>query len=168
MCLTIRTRGPEDIPTLISILSDVYNLTKYPVDGPPSFPARFRASNALTSIVALHDGTLVGHAELQDTTGLNPVVVKSLTSSGPLDSFAALVSLFVDPKMQGKGIGAQLVEEALAWGKANGRRLVLIVLDKDTTAIRLYESKKWERGVEYYYESAQGVRYRAFVYLAPV
>jgi GNAT superfamily N-acetyltransferase len=168
MSLTIRPRDSADIPTLISILTDIYNLTKYPVDGPPSFPARFSASNALTSIVALHDGTLAGHAELQDTTGLNPVAVKSLISNGPLDSFAALVSLFVDPKMQGKGIGARLVEETLAWGRAHGKRLVLVVLDKDPAAIRLYEGMKWERQVEYTYENVQGVKFKAYLYLAPV
>jgi GNAT superfamily N-acetyltransferase len=167
MSLTIRPREPTDIPTLISILTDVHNLTKYPVDGPGSFPARFCSSNALTSIVALHDGTLAGHAELQDTTGLNPVAAKALISSGPPDSFAALVSLFVDPKMQGKGIGARLVEEALAWGRAHGRRLVLIVLEKDTAAIRLYESMKWERQVDYIHENIHGVKFRAYLYLAP-
>jgi GNAT superfamily N-acetyltransferase len=110
---------------------------------------------------------LVGHAELQDTSGLNPEVVASLTPHGPISSFAALVSLFVDPKIQGKGIGARLVEEALAWGRAEGKRLVLIVLDKDTAAIRMYEKMGWERGIEYFYETSQGVKYKAFSYVAP-
>jgi GNAT superfamily N-acetyltransferase len=165
--VTIRPRALSDVPVLIEILTEVYNVTKYPVDGPPSFPARFQSTKALTSIVALYDGKLVGHAELQDTSGLNPEVVASLTPHGPISSFAALVSLFVDPKIQGKGIGARLVEEALAWGRAEGKRLVLIVLDKDTAAIRMYEKMGWERGIEYFYETSQGVKYKAFSYVAP-
>jgi GNAT superfamily N-acetyltransferase len=165
--VTIRPRAPSDVPTLIEILTDVWNLTKYPVDGPPSFPSRFQSTKALHSIVALYDGKLVGHAELQDASGLNPLVVESLTSCAPLSSYAAFVSLFVDPAMQGKGVGARLVTEAMVWAKAQGRRLALIVLDKDTAAIRMYERMGWKRGIEYSYESSLGVKYTAFSYVAP-
>jgi GNAT superfamily N-acetyltransferase len=165
--VTIRPRALSDVPVLIEILTEVYNVTRYPVDGPPSFPARFQSTKALTSIVALYDGKLVGHAELQDTSGLDLKVVASLTPHGPISSFAALVSLFVNPKIQGKGIGARLVEETLAWVRAEGKRLVLIVLDKDTAAIRMYEKMGWERGIEYFYETSQGVKYKAFSYVAP-
>ncbi|KAH7401091.1 acyl-CoA N-acyltransferase [Phaeosphaeria sp. MPI-PUGE-AT-0046c] len=163
----IRLRESSDIGSLIDILTTVYNLTRYPVDGPSSFSTRFKASNSLVSIVALYKGALAGHAELQDISGLNSLVVDFLQSQGPLNSFAALVSLFVDPRMQGKGIGARLVEEAVERGRQRGRRLVLIVLDKDTTAIRMYEKLGWERKVEYVYENKQGAKYGAFAYIAP-
>jgi ribosomal protein S18 acetylase RimI-like enzyme len=166
-CLLIRKREPSDVPVLIELLTSVYNLTKYPVDGPPSFPARFQSSKALTSIVALYDGSLAGHVELQDLSGLNSVVIESLQFHGPISSFAALVSLFVDPRVQGKGIGVRLVEEAVASARVQGKRLVLIVLDKDTGAIHMYERMGRKRGVESVYESVQGVKYRAFSYLAP-
>jgi GNAT superfamily N-acetyltransferase len=166
--VTIRPRAPSDVPTLIEILTDVWNLTKYPVDGPPSFPSRFQCTKALHSIVALYNGKPVGHAELQDASGLNPLVVEPLTSYAPLSSYAALVSLFVDPAMQGKGIGARLVKEAMVWARVQGKRLVLVVLDKDTAAIRMYEKMGWERGIEYTYESSLGVKYTAFSYVMPV
>jgi ribosomal protein S18 acetylase RimI-like enzyme len=166
--VTIRPRDPSDIPILTQILTEVYNLTKYPVDGLPSFPARFQSTKALASIVALYNGKIVGHAELQDASGLNSQVIDSLTPHAPLSSFAALVSLFVDPKIQGKGVGARLVREALVRGKAEGKRLVLIVLDKDEAAIRMYEKMGWERGIEYMYETGAGVKYKAFSYVAPI
>lgn len=167
--ITIRPRAPPDVPTLIKILTAVYHLTKYPVDGPASFPARFSSPQALHSIIALHDSTLAGHAELQDASNLNPVVAAAIATYAPIESYAALVSLFVDPAMQGKGVGVRLVEEAMSWGRANGKRLVLVVLDKDVGAIRMYEKMEWERldGIEYYYETAEGGKYRAFAYLAP-
>jgi GNAT superfamily N-acetyltransferase len=166
----IRLRTSSDVPTLIKILNAVYDLTKYPVDGPASFSGRFRSPKALQSFVALQGGTLTGHAELQDATTMNPAVVNAIMNLGPIESYAALVSLFVDPAMQGKGIGVRLVEEAISWGRANGRRLVLIVLDKDKAAIRMYEKMKWMRleGVEYDYETSQCAKHRAFTYLAPV
>lgn len=164
--ITIRPRTPSDIPPLTGILTTVFNLTHYPVDGPSSFPARFSSPNALHSIVALHGSTLAGHAELQDASTLNPVVANAIA---PIESYAALVSLFVDPSMQGKGIGVRLVEEAMAWGRANGKRLVLVVLDKDVAAIGMYEKMGWGRlkGIEYCYETKEGEKYRAFAYLAP-
>ena len=165
--VTVRLREPSDVAELTAILTTVYEFTKYPVDGPSSFPSRFQSKNALTSIVALYNGALVGHAELQDTSGLNPTVVAFLQSQEPLTSFAALVTLFVDPKVQGKGIGARLVSEAMERGRQARKRLVLVVLDKDTAAIRMYEKMGWQRGVEYFYETKQGVKYRAFTYLAP-
>lgn len=165
---TIRPRDPSDLPTLIQILTDVHILTNYPVDGPSTFSAKLQSPNALISIVALYNGKLAGHAQLQPASVLNSAITESLSSHGaPITSFATLVSLFVDPKIQGKGVGARLVEEAVAWGKKEGRRLVLVVLEKDAAAIRMYERMGWVRGVEYFYESIQGVDYRAFSYLAP-
>jgi GNAT superfamily N-acetyltransferase len=118
-------------------------------------------------MVALYNGELAGHVELQDTSGLNAQVVESLNLHAPAASLAALVSLFVDPKLQGKGIGARLMDEAVAWSRRNNKRLVLIVLEKDTAAIRMYEKRGWVRATEYFYETIRGQRYQAFSYLAP-
>ncbi|KAJ4374181.1 hypothetical protein N0V83_002922 [Neocucurbitaria cava] len=167
--ITIRPRDPSDIPTLITILTAVHTQSSYPVDGPSTF-LQTPTPNALLSLVALYNSTLAGHAQLLPASVLNSVVTESLKSThdAPITSFATLVSLFVDPKLQGKGIGRRLVEEAVAWGRKEGRRLVLVVLEKDGAAIRMYEGMGWERGgVEYFYESIQGVEYRAFLYLAP-
>ncbi|KAH4254366.1 hypothetical protein HBI04_176980 [Parastagonospora nodorum] len=163
--VTIRPREISDVPALIDILTDVYNLTKYPVDGPSSFPSRFTSPNALHSLVALHNGALAGHAEIQDASKHPPAITESLT---PLSSYAAFVSLFVHPKLQGKGIGAKLVHESVVWGKANGKRLVLIVLDKDVAATRMYERLGWIKGKEYPYETKEGERYGATMFMAPV
>lgn len=160
-------RKPSDVPPLIDILTDVYNLTKYPVDGPASFPERFKSPNALISFVASLDGDIAGHAELQDASTLNPVVVESIIVHAPINSFAALVSLFVDPRFQGKGVGSRLIREAVAWGRKKGKRLVLIVLEKDTAAIHTYEKMGWKRGVKYFYETKDGEKYLAFSYVAP-
>jgi GNAT superfamily N-acetyltransferase len=160
----IRPREPSDVPTLINILQDVYDLTKYPVDGPSSFPARFTSPNALASFVATYNSTLAGHAEIQDASKHSPGITATLQ---PIESYAAFVSLFVDPKIQGKGVGKRLVQEAVAWGKKEGKRLVLIVLDKDEAAIRMYERMGWEKGNVYPYKTKDGREYQATMYVSP-
>jgi GNAT superfamily N-acetyltransferase len=162
--VVIRPRAPSDVPTLINILQDVYDLTKYPVDGPPSFPARFTSLNALASFVATYNGAIAGHAEIQDASKHPPGITESLQ---PISAYAAFVSLFVDPRTQGKGIGKRLVEEAVAWGKKEGKRLVLIVLDKDEAAIRMYERMGWEKGNVYPYVTSDGRKYQATMYVSP-
>jgi GNAT superfamily N-acetyltransferase len=162
--VTIRPRKASDVPSLINILQDVYDLTKYPVDGPSSFPARFTSPNALASFVATYNSTIAGHAEVQDASKHPPGITATLQ---PIESYAAFVSLFVDPKIQGKGIGKRLVEEAVAWGKKEGKRLVLIVLDKDEAAIRMYERMGWEKGNVYPYMTGDGREYQATMYVSP-
>jgi ribosomal protein S18 acetylase RimI-like enzyme len=165
--ICIRQRQPSDIPELISILTSVHNLTSYPVDGPSSFPARFDSKHSIRTIVALHDSNLAGHAELQTTNSLNPKVVELLTQRAPIDTYVALSTLFVDPKLQGKGVGARLMQHLLEWSREQGKKVVLIVLEKDQAAIRMYEKIGFERCMEYFYENIHGVNYRAFLYSAP-
>jgi len=148
--LAIRPRESADVPMLIDILTNVHKLTQYPVDGPTSFPARFASEKALISLVALYESKLAGHAELQDPSSLNTEVKSFLAAQAELSSFVALSLLFVED-----------------WGRQNGKRLVLIVLEKDKTATRMYEKLGWVRSVEYFYESIHKVEYKAFLYVAP-
>lgn len=163
----VRQRNSDDIPHLIQILTQVHSLSSYPVDGPQSFPARFSSTKTLIALVATLENTITGHIELQDQTSLNQLCRGILAAKGDLSSFAAVSTFFVDSKIRGKGIGARLFQEALAWGKEHGKRLALVVLDKDEAAIRMYERMGWGREVDYFYESVHGIKYKAFLYVAP-
>lgn len=165
--LVIRQRTSEDIPELVRLLQKVYNLTGYPVDGPSTFANKLQADDALHSLVAMHDGCLAGHVQLRPAIGMNKAVVDSIIVQQPIEQYASLVSLFVDPNLQGKGIGVALVKKSRAWASREGRRLVLVVLDKDKAAIRMYDRLGWERGVEYMYRSILGKEYKAFTCIAP-
>jgi ribosomal protein S18 acetylase RimI-like enzyme len=51
-----------------------------------------------------------------------------------------IISMWVDQKGRGKGIGKKLLEEAILWSKRNGYSLIkLDVADFNTAAIKLYE-----------------------------
>ncbi len=65
------------------------------------------------------------------------------TAGGILDDdgrAVEVIGVWVDPSHRGRGVGAGLVREALAWGRDRGAASArLWVHDRNQTAIRLYE-----------------------------
>lgn len=80
---------------------------------------------------------------------------------------ASLGRLFVDPDVRGRGVGTGLVEVAGEWAKGVGVRLLLVVLEKDKVARRMYERLGWEMLGEDVYDD-RGREYAAFVYASSV
>ena len=79
-----------------------------------------RAAHALdTSLVVERDGRIVGHV------ALSPVSVQGAFMPGIL----GLAPLAVAPDCQRQGIGARLVEAALAAAKAGGGKVVVVLGD---------------------------------------
>lgn len=84
---------------------------------------RARLSDVPFNVLAEVDGTAVGMA-----SGLRP---------GGAD--AELISLWVDGRARGRGVGDVLVEEVLSWARAEGAgRVVLGVRLANAAAIALY------------------------------
>lgn len=66
-------------------------------------------------------------------------MVRSAPHDGDREA-AYLISMWVAPEARGRGIGAALVGEAVAWARRRGlRRLVLDVAEQNASARRLYE-----------------------------
>lgn len=64
---------------------------------------------------------------------------------GPLEDTAGLFSLWVAPEARGQGLGAALVQAAIAWARGRGHdRLLLDVGDANRTAIALYAALGFE------------------------
>lgn len=62
------------------------------------------------------------------------------TFHNTLPDAAYLMSLWVDPKIRGQGVGRALVQAVVMWASLNQRaRLFLDVGEANTTAIRVYE-----------------------------
>lgn len=80
---------------------------------------------------------------------------------------ASLGRLFVDPDVRGQGFGTRLVEVAGEWAKGEGVRLLLVVLEKDEVARRMYERLGWEMLGKDVYDDG-GREYAAFVYASSV
>lgn len=179
----LRQRSPSDLPILHDILTAVYAKTGYPVDGPSCFdafldPPPDQVLHTITAVVPPPESNgdvehaIVGHAMIMSPTAgggsaLNLASRMHLEGGGTMGDHAVVSRLFVNPAAQARGIGAKMLEEAVAWGRREGKRLVLVVLEKDEGAIRLYDRAGWVRVGEYVFTSKWGTGYNALAYLGP-
>lgn len=176
----VRQREDSDIPRLHDILTAVFEKTGYPVDGPSSFdlflnPPADHLLYAITAVLTPTDQDadvehlIAGHAMIMSPSAgaLNPASKVHLEHGGTMENHAVLSRFFVNPAVQARGIGSKMLEEATAWGRREGKRLVLVVLEKDESAIKLYDRAGWVRVGEYVFTSKWGTGYRALAYLGP-
>jgi diamine N-acetyltransferase len=90
-----------------------------------------------TILVAEEDGALLGYVQFGEVT-IPEVEVK------PGDQ--SLNRLYVDPNLQGRGLGRRLLEAALRHSRlANASRIFLTVWDENERAVQLYESYGFRR-----------------------
>lgn len=179
----LRQRKPSDLPILHEILTAVHAKTGYPVDGPSSFdafldPPPDQVLHTIVAVLAAPESNgevehaIVGHAMIMSPTAgggsaLNLASRVHLEGGGTMGDHAVVSRLFVNPDAEARGIGAKMLEEAVAWGRREGKRLVLVVLEKDEGAIRLYDRAGWVRVGEYVFTSKWGTGYNALAYLGP-
>ncbi|KAH8777579.1 acyl-CoA N-acyltransferase [Diaporthe sp. PMI_573] len=177
----LRQRKPSDIPILFDVLKAVYAEKDYPVDGPSCFDALLNPppDEVLHTITAVLrptdpdgdvDQPIVGHAMIMSPTaggGLSLASKMHLEGGGTMENHAVLSRFFVSPAAQARGIGAKMLEEAVAWARRQGKRLVLEVLEKDEGAVRLYDRARWVRVGEDVFTSKWGTGYNAMAYLGP-
>lgn len=132
---TIREARADDVPALADLAArtwlDAFGATVSPEDA-ASEAAEGRSEERLhralaerTILVADDGSALVGYVEFDD---------------------AELCRLYVETKLQGRGVGRALLDAALANPRlANAERVVLQVWDENTRAVRLYESVGFRR-----------------------
>ncbi|KAG6355245.1 hypothetical protein INS49_004327 [Diaporthe citri] len=137
--IELRQRERSDIPRLLDIITAVHTETGYPVGGPSCFeafldPPPDQLLHAITAV-------LITPADQQDADGEHAIAghatIMSPGAAGLLSRF------FVDPAAQARGVGSGVLEAATAWARREGKRLVLVVLEKDGGAIRLYDRAGW-------------------------
>ncbi len=75
--------------------------------------------------------------------------------------------LFVLRTARGHAIGRRLVEAAQTAARADGLRLVLDVMTKDTAAIALYERLGWRRIGTTDHDDGHGTTIPAYCYVSP-
>lgn len=176
----LRQRERSDLPRLHDTITAVYEATGYPVDGPSCFdafldPPPDQLLYAITAVLlptdpkADQEQSIAGHAMIMSPSSgaLNLASKAHLEHGGTMENHAVLSRFFVDPSAQARGIGLKILEGATAWGHQEGKRLVLIVLEKDGGAIRLYERAGWVRVGASVFTSKWGTEYNAMAYLGP-
>ncbi|MGW5637349.1 GNAT family N-acetyltransferase [Streptomyces sp. NPDC003832] len=126
------------------VLAEVHGRDGYPVDWPDDPAAWLTPPSDLATWVAETDGRLAGHVRLsRGGPGDAASGVWSALSGTDAAAAAVISRLFVAPSARGQGIGALLVQRAVAAARERGLWPVLDVVASDTAAAALYERLGW-------------------------
>ncbi len=164
----IRPRADVDLPAAAAALVAVHRSDGYPVEGVDDPHGWLVSPHQLAAWVAELDGHLVGHVALSEPQPDDAAATIWTNTAGERASQAAVLGrLFVLPEARGHAIGERLVRTATDYAHAHGRRLVLDVMTKDTSAIRLYERLGWRRIGTTQHEDGHGHAVDAYCYVGP-
>lgn len=140
MATEIRSRQPDDLPACVSALKEVHAKDGYPVEGVADALGWLTPPGLTAAWIAEVDGRLVGHALVSEPREEEAVQLWHQQSD---QAAKVLARLFVLPEARGARIGELLTLAATKRAKERGQRLVLDVMEKDRSAIRLYQRLGW-------------------------
>lgn len=145
MSVLVRRRAEGDLGSCVEILAEVHRHSGYPVNWPQD-PAGWLTPEALlASWVAERDGQVVGHIALSRADGGDVAAGLWAARTGTgIERTAVVGRLFVSPAAHGLGLGAALMEQAVAEARTRGLHPVLDVVTSNTAATALYERLGWE------------------------
>ncbi|WP_433301040.1 GNAT family N-acetyltransferase [Actinoplanes sp. CA-030573] len=135
----IRVRTDADVPECAALLREVYALDGYPVEGVDDAEGWMYPAGLMAAFVASEPKGLLGHAAVCEPNGDAAVAMLVARTGATESEIAVLARLFVGPKARGRGVGRMLAEAALAYASASRLRAVFDVMEKDRTAISMYE-----------------------------
>ncbi|WP_301127402.1 GNAT family N-acetyltransferase [Streptomyces cacaoi] len=162
---SVRPRLATDIEEAARVLVEVHATDGYPVEGVDAPEEWLTPSGAIQSWVAELDGRIVGHVTISNPQDEGAISLWSQTAKH--DDVAVLGRLFVLRSARGQAIGKRLIKIATEFACRNNQRLVLDVMAKDASAIRLYEALGWRRIGRVEHDGGGGNRFEAFCYVSP-
>lgn len=141
----VRPRTDADLDDCVRVLAEVHGRDGYPLNWPDS-PAVWLTPQALVAAwVAHRDGRVVGHVCLsRGGPGDAAPGLWSARTGGSAEASAVVNRLYVAPSARGHGIGALLMQRAVAAARERGLHPVLDVVASDTAAAALYERLGWQ------------------------
>lgn len=164
----VRQRTDRDIPLTAALLSNVYSTDGYPVEGVADPASWLRPPGVLNAWVAEDSNQdIVGHVLVNEPPQADPAVDKWVAQGGTAAQAAVLGRLFVARTAQGQGLGRRLTESAAQWANESGRRLVLLVIDKDRAAIRLYRRLGWQKTGSTEYVVGDHISFEGLLFVSP-
>ncbi len=135
----IRPRTDADVPECAALLREVYVLDGYPVEGVDDAEGWMYPVGLIAAFVASEPKGLLGHAAVCEPNGDAAVSMLVARTGAAESEIAVLARLFVGPKARGRGIGLMLANAALDYAATKRLRAVFDVMEKDRTAISMYE-----------------------------
>lgn len=168
MTVTVRQRTAADMTGCARLLVEVHRIDGYPVEGVADSLGWLSPATLRRAWVGDLHGTVVGHGLVHEATEADDAAVLWSERSGESPAqLLVLGRLFVGPAGRNQGVGARLVRAAMGFAQDQGCRMVLDVMEKDHTAIRLYERMGWQNigAVTHYF--GEGKEVPAQCYVAP-
>jgi ribosomal protein S18 acetylase RimI-like enzyme len=136
----VRPRTDADVPECANLLREVYALDGYPVEGVDDATGWMYPAGMIAAWVADEPGRVLGHAAVcepgEGDAAVSMLVARTDVSESEI---AVLARLFVGPAARGRGAGRMLTDAAFAYAKERRLRVVFDVMEKDGSAISMYE-----------------------------
>ncbi len=143
MSVVVRERRAEDLPVLVEVLAAQQASSGYPVRWPLPIPVRdfLVRPGEERAWVAERDGAVVGHAAVYR---LSEQLRDPFVAALGTDELAEVAVLFVAHDVVGTGVGGRLLDTAVDWIVASGRRPVLDVVPTHARALDVYRHRGWQ------------------------
>ena len=142
--MIVRPRDAGDLPTLATALRAVHERDGYPVRWHDDAAAWLTPQDLRAAWVVERDGRPAGHAALTAVDPGGEAAPACVRAAGrPADELLCLTRLFVVLGARGLGVGARLLDTAVAHVRAEGRTAVLEVSPADAPAVALYGRQGW-------------------------
>jgi ribosomal-protein-alanine N-acetyltransferase len=127
----IDVRHAAHFPQCVEVLSAVYAQNSYPSYWPADPMVWLQGTDALGAWVALDGDTVLGHVGLKQS---------ALTDGREVGE---IFRLYVDPRIQGQGVGRALLDYAVDQAKARQLRPMLRVIPEVGEVTAFYEHLGW-------------------------
>jgi ribosomal protein S18 acetylase RimI-like enzyme len=164
----VRPITDDDVPGAIAALVEVHATDGYPVEGVAEPEAWLCSPAVLRAWVAERAGKVVGHVAVMRPQGEGAVELWQDKSGEGEGRIGVLARLFVVRDARRHAVGERLMEAAMDHARDSALRLVLDVMTKDTSAIRLYERLGWQRIGEVTHHFGADQQIPAVCYVWPV
>lgn len=163
----IRLRRPEDVQDAAAALIEVHRTDGYPVEGVNHSEAWLTPSDLVEAWIAELAGRVVGHVAVSRPANDEAVSLWAKEVAEEGKPIATLARLFVLPEARRQAVGERLVRAATDYARQLDLRLVLDVMAKDVSAIRLYERLGWRKFGVAVHRYGNGQQTEAVCYVAP-
>ncbi|MGC9410738.1 N-acetyltransferase family protein [Streptomyces sp. DZ1-3] len=165
--VTVRPFSDDDLTGAAEALVEVHETDGYPVEGVDDPEAWIKSEDVLAAWVAESDGRIVGHVAVMKPQGEAAADLWVKQSGDDMGHVGVLARLFVVQSARKQAAGRHLMEAAASHARDHGLRLVLDVMVKDASAIRLYERLGWRKIGETIHHFGNGETIPAVCYVSP-
>lgn len=163
----VRAIQDADIAGAAAALVEVHATDGYPVEGVERPEEWIRSSAVLHAWVAQSEQRIVGHVAVMHPRGEDAVTLWRARSSDQEAHVGVLARLYVVREARGATLGEKLVQAAMDYARQHDMRLVLDVMTKDVSAIRLYERMGWQAIGEATHQYGDDQQAAAICYVSP-